>query len=55
MTSKNPREPKNVRKLIADAQQRKVDSAVVRYVRKIVDEIANRRNGHGGGTRRGQR
>ena len=55
MTSKNPREPRNVKKLIAEAKARKVESAVVRYIKRIIASDNDRRNGHGGGTRGSRR
>lgn len=53
--AKNPREPKNVKKLIADAQERRVENAVVAYVKRVIASDQARRDGNGGGTRKNPR
>jgi hypothetical protein len=50
--AKNPRDPKAVKKLIADAQQRQVDSAVIRFVKGVIKSEKARRDSSGGGTRK---
>jgi hypothetical protein len=50
----NPREPKNVKKLIADAKARKAENAVVRYVKRIIAQ-QKQQPPNGGGTRRSGR
>jgi hypothetical protein len=50
--AKNPRDPKAVKKLIADAQQRKIDKGVVAFVKRIIKSDQDRRDSSGGGTRK---
>jgi hypothetical protein len=52
MPGKNPRKPKAVEQLIADAQQRQADNAVIAFIKGIRAEIAARNASHGGGTRK---
>jgi hypothetical protein len=51
---KNPRDPKNVKKLIADAKERQVESAHASWLAGLVQRLSNIRNNGaaGGGTRR---
>lgn len=55
--SGNPREPKNVKKLIADAEQRQRDRPLLNWLAKIVknDQAARNRRQNGGGTRGSRR
>lgn len=55
--TKNPREPKNVKKLIADAEQRQRDRPLLNWLAKIIgsDEAARNRRQNGGGTRGSRR
>lgn len=48
---KNPRPAKAVEKLIADAKQRQVDNAVMRFIKRIVASDQVRRDSNGSGTR----
>jgi hypothetical protein len=58
VTAKNPREPKAVRKLIADAQRRRTDPAAIAFLKKIGLYVGRDKgidvkpSSNGGGTRR---
>lgn len=47
----NPRKPKAVLKLIADAKERQVENAVVAWVKGVIKSDEARRKNNGGGTR----
>lgn len=54
---KNPRDPKAVRKLIADAQERQVERGMLAWLRRLREADKARRdtNGDGTGTRKKNR
>lgn len=51
---RNPREPKNVNKLIAKHREHQVESALVAWLKKVAkrDEAVRQQRRGGGGTRR---
>ena len=53
--SQHRRKPKAVLKLIADAQERQVENAVVAWIKGVIKSDQARRDGNGGGTRRNGR
>lgn len=54
---KNPREPKHVKKLIADAQERKIENLVIRFIKGVraSNEAIRQRNANGGTRGNGRR
>lgn len=54
--AKNPREPKAVKKLIADATENQIERGVFAYLKRVAaSAAAARRNNGGGGTRKNPR